>query len=72
MYIFLSMAIGKISTGLEEGFMLSNSCMEIGEKQSKIDGRIGSAEKGVEEGMMLALTSLILPIRKERKLLQSF
>lgn len=42
---FLSVEVGKISTGLEKGFILPTRSIsywrEIGEKQSKIDGRVG-------------------------------
>lgn len=72
---FLSKAVGKISTGLEEDFILGTrsvrSFWETGLKYSKIGGREGQAEMGVVKGMMLALISLILSTKKERNLLQS-
>lgn len=63
-----------MSMGEEEDLILPTRtvrfCLEIGEKQSKIDGQKTQVERGINEGMMLALTSLILPTKKERKLLQ--
>lgn len=43
--MFPSMEVGKISAGLEEGFILPTrsirSYKEIGKKESKIDGPVG-------------------------------
>lgn len=72
---FLNRNVGKTSVELEEGFMLSTtlrrSFNDIGEKFSRIEGRVGSKAEEETWGFMLALILLTFPIKKDKKFSQS-
>lgn len=59
--------VGKISTGLEEGFILPTRSVRSCIAPSKTDGQDGQSEMEVKERITLVLTSLIFSTQMERK-----
>lgn len=70
---FFSKVVGRISSGLEEIFIVhtrsAKSCKETGEKLSIIDCCLGGSGREEEEGVILALALATLFTKYIKKLL---